>query len=220
MTAPIRITDLIHFHGLTLLVYSDGKHRYIQAKPLVDLAGIDWRTAKRTIIEPDNVTLYGTTALQLPAIHAPQGGPSPTLTDQNTPKNPSQGEPKSTPEHHSITENDLPTNVGTLCFRLDRARMFLARINASQMKAQGNLVAAEALLALQIEWAEVLHDYETKGIAIKKGQDNPLNNLTKLMKLRSQAHKGPEQHILTQLIHQQLADMGYPVSSEPDLFTS
>lgn len=211
MTIPIRITDLIHFHGLTLLVYSDGEHRYIEARPLVDLAGINWRSALRTLAQEDSIVLYGTKRLNLPKITTDT-----MAHDQN--RRTSATENSLNPSIKAANESAKPE--GILCFRLDRARGYLYSINTTHMKAKGNVTAAEALLALQIEWAEVLHAYETHGIAVKKGQDNPLNDLSKLMKLRSQAHKGPEQEVITQLIHQQLADMGHPIHREPDLFTS
>lgn len=54
--------------------------------------------------------------------------------------------------------------------RLDRVAIYLARINTAKVRAQGNIAAANLLLNLQIEWAQALHDYETKGEARKRDE--------------------------------------------------
>jgi hypothetical protein len=193
-----RITDILHFHGLTLMVYSHDGVQYIAAKPLVDLAGMDWRSAKKSIQEADNAVLYGTTWLNL-AENALQGGDI-------------------TPE----SDNESNQNA-ILCFRLDRARMFLARINTSRMKSHGNIEAAEALLKLQVEWAEVLHDYETKGHATKdksEGQEKRLINLIRTLNQTKDAHIA---HMLRSRIEELSAELGHPITaikSQPDLFSS
>ena len=59
--------------------------------------------------------------------------------------------------------------------------MFLARISTANMRSKGNEDGAAAVLALQIEWAEALHAYETHGMAIKKGHREGLSELMGLI---------------------------------------
>ncbi|MES9901103.1 MAG: hypothetical protein ABW168_00305 [Sedimenticola sp.] len=137
-TKSSQAADLINFHGLTLLVAESEGVKYLPAKPLADLARVDWRSAKKTIQERDNAILYGTTWL-IPPVFAAEGGTS-------TPTKPA------------------------LYIRLDRSTMYLARINTKMMRGKGSEDAAEALLTLQIEWAQALHAYETNGFATKPDQ--------------------------------------------------
>ena len=74
-----KITDIIHFHGITLPIITYENIKYIPAKYLTDLAGVDWRTAKRSLLEEENVLLYATKQFKSP-IFASQGG-SPTTQD-------------------------------------------------------------------------------------------------------------------------------------------
>lgn len=201
-TAPARITDIIHFHGLTLMVYSHDGVQYIAAKPLVDLAGMDWRNTKNTVQTEENAILYGTTWLNLTE-NAPQGG-------LKTPQNAPQG------------DNDVTTPNSILCFRLDRARMFLARINTSRMKSNGNVEAAEALLKLQVEWAQVLHDYETKGHASKDKSEGQEKRLINLIRTLNQTKDPHIKQMLRSRIEALSAELGHPISptkTQPDLFT-
>lgn len=181
MQTTAQITDIIYFHGVTLQVISYENIHYVPAKPISDLAGNHWRTAKKTMIEGDNAILYGTKQIQLREFAA-QGGASTTLTDM-------------------------------LCIRLDRIYIYFARISTNQMKAQGNIDAANALLNLQIEWAKVLHDYETKGIATKDKNKTDTAELMNLMKLRQMA-SSVEKQAFTQLLHQKMAELGLPISQQ------
>ncbi len=97
--------------------------------------------------------------------------------------------------------------------RLDRARMYLARINTNQMRGQGNQDGAEQLLALQIEWAQVLHQYETHGLAVKAGRQSGLRDLMGLVKARALISDPRERRALTQLIHEEMRAMGLPLDA-------
>lgn len=109
--------------------------------------------------------------------------------------------------------------IELLCLRLDRIYIYLARINTNMMKAKGNVDAANSLLKLQIEWAQVLHDYETKGIATKDKNKNDTSELMNLMKLRQMANP-TEKLAFTHLLHQKMAELGLPVSQQQlDLLT-
>jgi len=89
--------------------------------------------------------------------------------------------------------------------------MFLARISTTQMRIHGNVAAADALLALQIEWAGVLHDYETKGVAVKKGR---YTELSELLKMRRLCNSLQERHALTQEIAKGFAEIGQPLPED------
>lgn len=178
-----RVVNLINFHGLTLWVVEAEGVEYVYAKPLSDLAGLDWRRSKRTISEDEHATLYGTRTLQHPVLVA-EGGSGAT---------PSEG----------------------LYIRLDRARMYLARINTRNMKAKGNVEAAEALLQLQIEWAEALHRYETDGVAYKKAEKEERNQLISLLKARQQPPTQGERKAITRMIRDTCRELGYPVEPDP-----
>lgn len=177
------VSGIIKFHGLNLWVVEHHGIEYVNAKPLSDLVGLDWRRTKRTIIEPENAVLYGTTLLIHPVFAAESGSGA----------TPSEG----------------------LYMRLDRARMYLARISTRNMKAKGNVEAAEALLKLQIEWAGVLHSYETTGVAIKNnrldGRRKEEQNLAALFKTRKDANSVQEKQSVTSMIADKLAELGYPL---------
>ena len=63
---------------------------------------------------------------------------------------------------------DIPTPKKAIFIHLDRAYMFLTRVDTNRMRAQGNVQGADAFLVLQQEWATALHAYEIDGIAVKK----------------------------------------------------
>lgn len=177
-----RVVNIINFHGLTLWVVEAEGVEYVYAKPLSDLAGLDWRRSKRTITEEEYVTLYGTKMLKHPVFVA-EGGSGAT---------PSDG----------------------LYIRLDRARMYLARINTRNMKAKGNVEAAEALLQLQIEWAEALHQYETNGVAYKREKKDGQARLMGLIKARQATTNKGERKVITSMIADTCQELGYPVPKD------
>lgn len=176
-----RITDIIYFHGVTLQVITYEGTKYVTARNLVDLAGLDWRTAKRSLLDEENVLLYAVKLFKSPVIVA-QGGSPTTLED-------------------------------VIHIQLDRAYFYLARINTKIMKAMGKVTAAEKLLHLQIEWAQVLHDYETKGFATKDKNKTDTAELMNLMKLRQMANS-TEKSAFTHLLHQKMLELGLQVSKQ------
>jgi len=70
-----------------------------------------------------------------------------------------------TPNLTDFGNTRMPKNDVYILF--EGVTMYLAQISVRNMKAKGNIEAAEALLLLQVEWRKALHDYETKGIAVK-----------------------------------------------------
>ncbi|OTG94240.1 phage antirepressor N-terminal domain-containing protein [Acinetobacter sp. ANC 3832] len=176
-----RITDIIYFHGMTLQVITYEGIKYVTARNLVDLAGLDWRTAKRSLLDEENILLYAVKLFKSPVIAAQSGSPT--------------------------TPNDV------IHIQLNRAYFYLARINTKIMKAMGKATAAEKLLNLQIEWAQVLHDYETKGVAIKDKNKTDTAELMNLMKLRQMANP-TEKIAFTHLLHQKMTELGLPISNQ------
>ena len=180
-TQPV---SFINFHGLNLLVARHQGIDYIEAKPLCDLSGVDWRGARRALQEGDNAVLYGVQRLIPPQIAGLGGLKSP--------------------------------EDGVLYLRLDRARMYLARISTDRMRANGNAEGAEKVLALQTEWAQVLHTYETHGVAAKASRSNGLKDLHQLARTRALLTNPRERAAFTQLLHQELAAVGLPLDTFDD----
>lgn len=196
---------IINFHNAHIIVYSYQGVDYIPAKSVTDIAGIDWRNTKKSILEGDNQHLYGSVRISMPKID--------NLGGDITPQG-SQNNDDSVGASTEIIRNNLLMDV--LCIRLDRVQMFLARVNTSRMRSHGNVEAADYLLSLQTEWAQALHSYETHGIAIK----STLFNNTKQLKLLSDIYRSlndkQQKHVVSQQID---ACLGITRTEEKDLLT-
>ena len=175
-TEPV---NFINFHGLNLLVARHQGVDYVEAKPLSDLSGVDWRGARRALQEGDNARLYGVQRLIPPQIAGLGGLKSP--------------------------------EEGVLYLRLDRARMYLARISTDRMRANGNAEGAEKVLALQTEWAEALHAYETQGIAVKSTRNSQIREINGLLRSIHLAKTPDIRAALEQLLREELAALGAAV---------
>ncbi len=57
---------IINFHGLLLTVVDSGGIDYIPLKPIVELLGTQWKSARETAFSGDNCELYGTCELNEP----------------------------------------------------------------------------------------------------------------------------------------------------------
>jgi len=112
-----------------------------------------------------------------------------------------------------VPEMVVPGGASTprevICIRLNRVAIYLCRINIRHMRAQGNGTAADRLVVKIKEWADALHDYETKGAAVKK---STLHDLLALGKMRNSTRCAAERASLTTLIHQIYEEMGVPVA--------
>lgn len=100
--------------------------------------------------------------------------------------------------------------------------MFLARVNTSRMKSHGNIQAAEALLKLQLEWAEVLHQYETKGHASKDKSEGQEKRLIQLIRTLNQTKDTQIKAMLRQRIQTISLELGHPIqlsNTQPDLLS-
>lgn len=195
-----RPVNFIRFHGLTLLVVENGGIEFLNAKALSDLVGLSWRKTRETIQSGDNTILYGTRRLVPPVFDA--------LGDPRVPQ-------KSDSDQlggGSGTENS--TLQGDLYLRLDRARMFLARVNTNQVRTNGNESVADFLLSLQVEWAGVLHRYETDGQAFKKSRKEHCSVLVGLLKARPLA-SAQEKPALDAVIREVMLEFGYAPDADP-----
>lgn len=205
-----RPVNFIRFHGLTLLVVENGGVEYVDPRPICELAGVQWKGARKSITSGDNAKLYGARLLE------------PVRFGVESKNSPAEPADSALPEADSGFEPTLDgaggiasyPGTGVLHIRLDRSRMFLARINTNQMRAQGNVDAADLLLALQIEWAEALHQYETNGVAIKKGHKDTQAELATLYKLRVLAETPAERASLSALIAEAFAALGHPIDAD------
>lgn len=175
-----RVVNIIDFHGAVMWVVENQGVEYIYAKPLAEMAGIDWRRARKTLFEEDNAVLYGSSLLKHP-IFAPTGGPR------------------------------SPQDDG-IYIRLDRSRMYLARIQTNQMKAQGKVEAAETLLKLQIEWAEAIHNYETHGVALKNSAKDARAQLVSLIKAQASSKDSEVRDSINRMVRDICAELGYPIA--------
>ncbi len=203
-TQPV---GFINFHGLTLLVVRYQGEDYVAAKPLSDLAGLAWRKTRDTLVSGDNLQLLGTKRIPDALF---------LLRDGSYEASNNSLEDPSTPQNADITARN-----SIVCIKLDRARMYLARVNTNQMRVQGNETGADKLLALQIEWAKVLHDYETQGYALKADRKSSISELLNLIKIRDKASP-QEKKWISVLISEQARALGIPESmlaeEQNDLF--
>jgi len=99
--------------------------------------------------------------------------------------------------------------------RVNRMEAFLLNISLKRVKANGNVDAANWLMALQHEWADALHAYETHGIAVKAGRTTVLDELLKMTRLRNQLSDPQKRREVDQLIHERLQALG-SVPDTPD----
>lgn len=194
----------IRFHSLTLLVVEADAIQYVPVKPIIDLLGLDWRNQRTVIQAGDNAVLYGTRRLISPVFNAVSGG-------LKTPPAPSGDLAEDGLDTENLSQiGDRHTD---LCIRLDRAHMFLARVNTSRVRSNGNVDAANYLLDLQVEWAEALHSYQLHGVAVKEGSMAERKSLGDLMKNRVLA--GPrEKPAFDRMIAASLNDLGYPIEED------
>lgn len=146
-----KFKTVIQFHGILLTVVSYGGEDYIPLKPIIEMLGTQWKTARETAFSGDNRELYGTCELNEPIF------------------------------------NSFSTLKGAkkaVFILLEAGEMYLARVNTSRLKANGNKSSAEYLLTLQKEWRKALHDYETHGFAAKPSSNN-IDVIAKVDRIRN-----------------------------------
>lgn len=210
-----RAVSVFDFHGMTLIVAENGGKRYVEAKPLGDLLGMKWRTLRETVQAGDNPILYGTKRLIPPVFNVVVQKNSQVNESEidvsgppRGPLDPVSGGSDASPETDNTSEN------GALFILFERVQMFLARVNTTQMRVQGNVSGANFLLALQIEWAQVLHLYEAGQDVSKKSRKDDQALMANLMKTRVLA-KPCELAAFDRMVRDAMADMGYSAGLDP-----
>lgn len=198
------LSHIIHFHGLYLIVRKYQNTEYVTLKPIVEAIGIDWRNVKRNLENEDNQKLYGAIALLSPTTdnfggHMTQKTPVETTSNTNF-------EQKN--EQKAQFSEDF-------CIRLDRVHMFLARVNTAKVRSAGNEQVADYLLALQQEWADALHSYETYGVAVKNSFNENTKQLKTLVDILSKLTDSQQKAIISKQIDYAL---GLQRPIENDLF--
>ena len=184
-----RPVELFFFHDLVLTVVEAEQSRYVALKPIVEMLGLSWKRAREHVQSVENTALFGIKALY-PA-------PVDTYLGEEAAKSAPYGAEKSAAKT-------------PLFIRLDRVHLYLARVQTAQMRANGNVAAADRLLALQQEWAGALYQYEMHGIAVKAGQHK---SLKELFVMRRHA-VGEEKARLSYLIALALDGLGCPREEE------
>lgn len=182
MSNKTELANIMPFYGINLVVVKFDGAYYVPLKPIVDLIGLDWRTAKNTVFSGDNAILYATKRLLPPQI-ASGGG-------------------------------DMPPQEAVY-IALDRVYMYLAKTNTSKIKQQGNILAAEYLLNLQIEWAKAIFQYETTGIAIKQSKSAAHRELSQLLRMRSQCKGTAEHSAISNMIKNCFIELGEQMPEDP-----
>lgn len=180
MTKNSKFVHVIPFHGIDLWVVEYEGVEYVPAKPLAEIAKVEWKRGRKTFFSGDNPKLYGTKELE-----------NPVFNGDSTP----YGRKKQ------------------VYIRLDRSTMYLARVNTARMRVNNKVEAADKLLALQLEWAGALHDYETKGVARKRGRTDRLSlMMTRLEKMNNSTMKT----ILAREINEEF-DIHIPLADQNEL---
>lgn len=208
-----RAVSVFDFHGMTLIVAENGGKRYVEVKPLGDLLRMDWRRLRDTVQEGDNAILYGTKRLIPPKFNVIKNDPSkesdidvlgglkPPLDPDLIPSAGGESAEKS-------------SEIGALHILFERVQIFLARANTSRIRANGSEFAANYLLTLQIEWAQVLHKYESGDVVSKKGRKDDADLIANLMKTRALA-KSWEVAAFDAMVRDVVAEMGYSSGLDP-----
>lgn len=220
-TKSIQATPVtfIDFHGMKLLVVENVGKQYVEVKPLGDMLGMKWRTLRETVLEADNAIRYGTKRLlpaefnRMPDTTIRVEAVSPLSTGSlGPPRGPlgadldGIGEPDQT---------EIRPEIGVLHILFERVQMFLARVNTSQMRVNGNESGANYLLALHIEWAQVLHKYDMGQSVAVKAQRDGVAELEKLAKLRTLMVTTAEKDAASVLIREAYANLGCLLADDP-----
>lgn len=65
-----KFKTILSFHGILLTVVEHKGIDYIPLKPIVEMLGTQWKTARETAISGDNAKLYGTCELNEPVFNS------------------------------------------------------------------------------------------------------------------------------------------------------
>ena len=201
------MTHFIKMRELTVPVFNLNGVEYVPARELVDYAGINWRSALKTIFTEENTFLYGTCRLDV-ALYEPNRRTSTTvnqLATQNTRNNDDKTASIDTNRRDitTVMQSNIAKNLQVseiVCFKLKQAYMYLANISVGRMKSHDKADSAKRLLAIQVEWAEALHDYETHGIAVNKSVFDNTKQLKVLVDIYSKLTDKQQKHVVSKQI--------------------
>lgn len=157
-----------------LIMQHEGTH-YISARDLVDYAEMNWKRARNTLTNGDNVIRFGSKWLYVTKLEG---------------------------------KTALPSATKHLFLRVDRAYLFMARINTDIMRSAGKEEQADYLLNKQIEWARALVDYETGN---KGAGAVDRRTLVSLIKTASTIKNPARRQAIEQMIDDDLQKLGYLV---------
>lgn len=177
----------VDFEGMTLNVYRYQNHKYVKLRPIVEMLGLTWKSAREAVFTADNSDLYGVNQfISSPAdtFFGEQGQFSPPYGGENE-------------------VSKLPVYI-----LLERVEIYLARVSTGRMRANGKEKAANKLLSLQKEWATILHLYN-KGETVSKGTDK--RTLVSLVNAVGNVKDPNRRQALEQIIDDELEAMGYVV---------
>lgn len=210
-----KIVGIFDFYGMTLSIAEFESVRYVQLRPIVEVLGRSWKRAREIVLSGDNPELYGIKTLPI----LPLNTFLPNFLTHACVKTGALPPPKGGIPPHKCGENgetDTPAIKSHLCIRLDRVHLYLARMSTANMKAKGNISAANWLLKLQQEWAEVLHRYEA-GEMVHKGKIQ--KDLIALVNAQAKTTNPAQKAAFTAMIDDVLAELGYlPPAKQAELF--
>lgn len=147
----VTFKTIIPFHGMLLTVVTHENKDYIPLKPIVEMLGTRWDSARKKVFSGDNNEIYSTRELILPEFNVLEA---------------------------------LKGSKKMVHILLESAETYLMKTDTNRIRANGNHSAADYLLNLQKEWRKALHDYETKGYAIKSRNVEKINAIAKLDKIK------------------------------------
>lgn len=177
----------VDFEGMTLNVYRYQNQKYVKLRPIVEMLGLTWKHARETVFSADNSDLYG--------VNQFISSPTDTFFGEQGQFSPPYG-----------GENEV--SKLPVCILLERVEIYLARVSTARMRANGKEKAADKLLALQKEWAKVLHLYNA-GETVGKGTDK--RTLVSLVNAVGNVKNPARRQALEQIIDDELEAMGYVV---------
>lgn len=214
-----KAVDLLNFYGMTLTVVEADDVRYVRLRPVVEVLGLSWRHSRATAMSEENTALFGIRQLSML--------PLDTLFDADflTPYGAKNGARAANLDASNAknTEDDTDsvlkvgakqTSKPEVYIRLDRVHLYLARVNTAQMRAKGKEEAADQLLKLQQEWADVLYRYESGEVIAKQSAEK---HLVSLISAQAKAKDPAQKAALSTMIDKALADLGVPVQRSPSL---
>lgn len=106
-----------------------------------------------------------------------------------------------------------------VCIRVDRVAAWLFRLNPNSVRAVGNEVGADFLIQKHEEWADLLHEYESRkgGLLQSAGRDRAVNLRLFLAVLREKrvTESAADRMALASVAGTIAAELG--VSYQPDL---